>query len=498
MLSLDFAKGRLLYRLMSVCCCLAFGMYGYDAGVLGGVQETKPFRDAMGNPTGTYIIPMIASSYTLAAAVCSLITSVLGMPLGRRGCILLGDILVIVGGSLQASAWSVAQMIVGRVICGFGIGFISCAVPTYMAEMSITTKERGPEIGVQCIFLVGGCAVAYWIDFGFTRMDNQISWRFPIGFQTAFALVSAIGMFLLPDTPRWYYARGRHDEGDKILARLHDCAVDDEAVQEMRRSIVSSIEFEEESKQFNVLDLFWDRTKLRVGHRIRVAFLLLSMQQMMGINLSVYYSTIIFGQIGLSSFLSQLLAAVMNTTFALGSLLLPGTIERFGRRKIMIYSAVGLTICMTVFVAMIGLSNPTPATQWTAVSAAFLYNFIFGYGWIGVAWLYGPEIAPLRFRHVGGAAAAFGEWLFCFITVFAGGIGLQNVGWKMWLWCLLSCAAAIPFVYYFCPETTGKTLEEIDLLFTKEDLSNSASNVGSWGDEGKEGFEFEHEEKIHA
>lgn len=60
---------------------------------------------------------MIASSYTLAATVCALFTSIMGMPLGRRGCILLGDILVIIGGSLQASAWSVAQIITGRVIC---------------------------------------------------------------------------------------------------------------------------------------------------------------------------------------------------------------------------------------------------------------------------------------------------------------------------------------------------------------------------------------------
>jgi MFS family permease len=103
-------------------------MYGYDAGVLGGVQTTKPFLDAMGHPTGTYVIPMIASSYTLAAAVCSLAVTILGMPLGRRGCILMGDALVIVGASIQASSWSVAQIIVGRVLCGFGIGFISCSV----------------------------------------------------------------------------------------------------------------------------------------------------------------------------------------------------------------------------------------------------------------------------------------------------------------------------------------------------------------------------------
>ena len=151
-------------------------MYGYDAGVLGGVQTTKPFLDAMGNPTGTYVIPMIASSYTLAAAVCSLAVSVLGMPLGRRGCILMGNALVIVGASIQASSWSVPQIIVARCICGFGIGFISCSVPTYMAEMSIDSKERGPEVAVQCVWLISGVALAYWIDFGFTRMTNQVSW----------------------------------------------------------------------------------------------------------------------------------------------------------------------------------------------------------------------------------------------------------------------------------------------------------------------------------
>lgn len=108
-----------------------------------------------------------------------------------------------------------------------------------------------------------------------------------------------------------------------------------------------------------------------------------------------------------------------------------------------------------------------------------------------MCWLYGPEIAPLKYRHLGGAAGAFGEWLFSFITVFAGGIALQNVGWKIWIWMLLSCAAAIPFVYFMCPEvcvllyrpppsslttwqTTGKTLEEIDLLFAKSSLSDSA------------------------
>ena len=114
---------------------------------------------------------------------------------------------------------------------------------------------------------------------------------------------------------------------------------------------------------------------------------------MPGINLSVYYSTVIFSQVGLSSFLAQLLAAIMNTLFAAGTVPLVFTIERVGRRGVLMWSAVVLTICMVVFVTMIGLPNTTVATQWTAVAAIFVYNIVFGYGWIGVCWLYGPEVS---------------------------------------------------------------------------------------------------------
>ncbi|OJJ79112.1 uncharacterized protein ASPGLDRAFT_77824 [Aspergillus glaucus CBS 516.65] len=422
-------KEKALYRVMRLCCCLV-----YDAGVLGGVQETRPFHEALGNSTGSYIIPMVASSYTLAATVCALAVSWLGMPLGRRGCI---------------------------------------------AEMSLTEKERGPEVAFQCIFLVSGCAFAYWVDFGFTRLNNQISWRFPMAFQAGLAVVSGVGMFLLPGTPRWYYIRGRFQEGDEILSRLHDRAVSDPAVQEMRQSVLSSLEHEaEQTKRLNVLDLLWDRTDLRVGRRIRVAFLTLSVQQMMGKQISflqtlsprlkhssqestsLFTSVTIFSQIGLSFTMCQLLAAVMNTTFAMGSFLLPFTIERFGRRRIMMYLAAALTICLTVLVTMIGSPEPTLAKQWVAVAVIVIYNLIFGYGWIGVCWLYGPEIAPLQFRHVGGTAAAFGEWLFCFFTVFAGGIGLEKGGRGD-----INRGGSIPFVYFFMPETI---LEEIDYIFVKQ------------------------------
>lgn len=83
----------------------------------------------------------------------------------------------------------------------------------------------------------------------------------------------------------------------------------------------------------------------------------------------------------------------MNTLFAIGTLFLPSTVERFGRRPILLWTAVGCTVCMLIFVTMICLPNQTTATGWTAVAAVILYNFFFGYGYAGVPWLYGVEVS---------------------------------------------------------------------------------------------------------
>lgn len=107
--------------------------------------------------------------------------------------------------------------------------------------------------------------------------------RFPIGFQAFFAIVSLAGMLVLPDTPRWYYARHRVEEGDRVLQRLHNLPIEHEDVQLMKREILHSIHLEENNENhLSISSLFWDKTQLQVGRRIRISFLILSIQQMMG------------------------------------------------------------------------------------------------------------------------------------------------------------------------------------------------------------------------
>ena len=110
-----------------------------------------------------------------------------------------------------------------------------------------------------------------------------LSKRFPNAFQACFAIISGAGLLLLPDTPRWYYARGRIEDGDKVLMQLHDLPMEHENIQQQRREILNSISLEsEDENKLTIKSLFWDETELRVGRRVRISFLILSIQQMMG------------------------------------------------------------------------------------------------------------------------------------------------------------------------------------------------------------------------
>ncbi|KAL4891169.1 general substrate transporter [Aspergillus ambiguus] len=473
-----YIQGRKLQRLARFTCSVGFLIEGYQAGVLGGVQDTRPFLDAIGNPTGTETIPMIASSYTLAAAFMSIVVMFIGMPLGRRWCIIIGNFLIAIGGVIQAASYSVPQMIVGRVLCGFGISFITCNVPMYMSEISLHAGSRGPEVAINCSALLAGVALSYWVSFGFTRMTNQISWRMPIAIQSIFAIWSGTGMLCCPDTPRWYYARRRIDEADATLARLHGVyrggttnIRDFPELQAIKSDVMKSFEVEtEEENGLTLLSLVWDNTPLRVGRRVRISFMILAIQQMNGINMLVYYMTLIFKEVGLSGFMASLLAAVSLTVQWGGSLVCIPTIERIGRRRIMMFTATVETCCMLIFVILNLIKQKSLATQWTAAMVMFPYLFMYGWGWVGCPWLYGPEIAPLKYRHIGAAAGLLGVWLFTFITVFAGGIALQTVGPIIWVWPLCFNFIGVVFVYFMCPDPTGKTLEEIDALFAKDEM----------------------------
>jgi len=126
---------------------------------------------------------------------------------------------------------------------------------------------------------------------------------------------------------------------------------------------------------------------------------------------------------------------------------------------------VGQSVFMACFTGL--LSSPGPKTGAAAAAMLFCWIAVFGPTWGPVTYVYSCEIMPLRYRHLGFSLSVSCQWIAAFITVFAGPIAIadKSVGWHTWIWFLVFNVIAIPYVYFACPETRGRTLEQIDLIF---------------------------------
>lgn len=124
--------------------------------------------------------------------------------------------------------------------------------------------------------------------------------------------------------------------------------------------------------------------------------------------------------------LVSLLSGVLNIFFALGCVPLYFTVERVGRRSVLLYGAMAMTTLIAIFTVLVAVGSGDTSIQWASIGIIFIFLFVFGYSWQGCVWLYCSEIAPLEYRHIGAAATASGEWLMTFITVFAGRKGIHS------------------------------------------------------------------------
>jgi MFS family permease len=164
--------------------------------------------------------------------------------LGRRRSVMLGASIMILGVIIQVTSFPghvpLAQFIVGRVVTGVGNGINTSTIPTYQAECSRTTN-RGLLICIEGGIIAFGTLIAYWIDFGASYGPDNLTWRFPIAFQIIFGIGIIVGMWHMPESPRWLFTRERYQEGEEVIASLWDEEVNSHHVQLQKTLILDSI-----------------------------------------------------------------------------------------------------------------------------------------------------------------------------------------------------------------------------------------------------------------
>jgi len=311
--------------------------------------------------------------------------------------------------------------------------------------------------------ITGGICLSYWLDFGFSFLDpNQIAWRFPLAFQIIFALGILIFVLELPESPRWLILKGREDEALNVLAALSDLPAGDPLIHNEFVEIKDTV-LEMAKGSFREL-LTMDEN--RHFHRTVLAYVNQVFQQISGINLITYYAATIYqNEIGLSGITSRLLAAANGTEYFMASWIAVFIIEKIGRRKLMLFGAVGMSASMVILAVMTKIGGAGPGI--VAAAFLFIFNTFFAVGWLGMTWLYPAEIVPLRIRAPANAVATSANWLFNFMVVMITPVSFSSIGYQTYIIFAVINAFIVPVTYFFYPETAYRSLEEMDSIFRK-------------------------------
>ncbi|OAQ95808.1 hypothetical protein LLEC1_01685 [Akanthomyces lecanii] len=432
--------------------CPAFTCYGYNLSVAGGLLTLQsfvqmfPLLDTI-NTSGSEqshnstIQGTVVALFTVGGMFGSLSCIYLGDRLGRKRVIQIAAIVTIVGAMLMASSFHLAQFIVARLVLGFGTGGYLATVPVWQAEISRASK-RGAHVVMDGIFIGSGVSMALWIDFGFFFVaGSSVAWRFPLAFQAVLLLFVAFFITLFPESPRWLVKKDRIEEAREILAVLNDDQPDSEAIsneiQEIRHSLSVCGSLSWKAMLTNGEQRFFHRTVLAAGGQI--------FQQMCGINLISMYATTIFEQyLHMSPIKSRILAAAMAMTQAL--------------------CAAGMSVAMAMLAGTTSATTNNAALV-VAVVCLFAFQFIYTVGYSGLTFLYATEVAPLQLRAAISAVSTTAVWIFNFLLAEVTPVGFNIISYRYYIIFAVLNASIVPMVFFFYPETSGRSLEEIDEIF---------------------------------
>ncbi|KAL2142357.1 hypothetical protein VTI28DRAFT_1249 [Corynascus sepedonium] len=485
--------GRPLQWAITTTAGAGFLLFGYDQGVMSGLLTGKAFTAQFpeidtteGGAGGSASLQgTVVAIYEIGCFFGAIIALLIGEKFGRRKTIMLGCLILCLGGALQACAYGIPHMIVGRIVAGLGNGLNTSTIPVWHSEL-MQADVRGKGLSIELAINIFGVMTAYWVDYGMSFVDDSsVQFRFPLALQCLFALVTLLGIIVLPESPRWLLAHGDIDNARHILWSLlpdaKETDINNDVVQQEISDIQHAIDEERKAAEgggFKALlkngpQKFFYRTMLGIGGQF--------MQQLSGINLITYYAPVIFEQsVGMSHDLALLLSGFNGVAY-FSSLIPIWTIDRLGRRKLMLFAVVGQGACMAILAGTV--SNGGHAAGIVAVVMLFMFNFFFAVGLLAIPWLLPAEYAPLAIRTKAAALATASNWIFTFLVVEITPVSITNIQWRTYIYFSVFNFVFVPLVYFFYPETRNLSLEQIDKLFTGEKVMlHWTPSMGSIGD----------------
>ncbi len=472
-------EGRKLRVLITFICITGFSLFGYDQGLMSGILSNADYMDTFPAVKGssrhaTVIQGTVTSCYELGCFFGALTALWAGERYGRRPMMLFGALVLTIGTFITIfpfkGHWALGHFIIGRVVTGVGNGFNTATIPMYQSELS-RPEMRGRLVNLEGSFVAVGTFLAYWIDFGLSYASGSVSWRLPISIQIIFSVTFLVGILGLPESPRWLVSKGKISEACYVLGKNKGIPYDDdEIIAEITavRDAVSKFD----KKQLTIKEI-WNSGKHQYFKRMVVGASGQFFQQFTGCNAAIYYSTILFeNTIGLSRRMSLTLGGVFSTVYALFTIPSFFMVDKLGRRPLFFIGAIGQGVAFIIAFACL-----IPDTVESAKGAAFgLFLFIafFAFTLLPLPWVYPPEINSLRTRTFATSVSTCTNWLCNFAVVMFTPIFINQSKWGCYLFFALVNFSYVPFIYFFYPETAGRALEEIDIIYAKAYVENKS------------------------
>ncbi|KAI1142353.1 general substrate transporter [Hypoxylon sp. FL0543] len=474
MVYLPSPSGKWQLICLTLTNSVSMAHFGYDQGIFAGALISADFLEVFPETKAPGISGITSSCFSLGAFFGCLASFLLGDRLGRKKPIYVGLVVNVIGVVLQIAAYHLPQMIVGRVLNGFGMGILSSTCPVFMAETS-PSPIRGKLVVLGSLCNTVGFCIANWMNYALFDNNGPSQWRFPLGFQLIFPLIVVTFLPLTVESPRWLLLEGRASDARRMLARIRgiEYNLNDKDLNDDLRSIQKVLEQEQATRVSNV-DVLFCRDSLQTARRLLLSCGTQLMQQFSGVNaLGYYLPTLLIESVGVSSPYARLLTGA-NASLYLGAAFVCLVLVDFvGRRKLMMYGSVAMGSCYLIAAITLKEANLHPEEKAglgkVTVSMFFLYYFCYGTSFAKVPWVYNSEINSLGWRTRGAAAATATNWMSGFVIIQFTKVGVDNLGWAFYLLFAGFCWSFLPIVFLFYPETSRRTLEDMDEIFRHRD-----------------------------
>jgi sugar porter (SP) family MFS transporter len=437
-------------------------LFGYDTGVISGALL---FIRQDFAPLSPFLEGIIVSFLLVGAVVGALSGGPLSDRFGRRPTTLLAAIIFGVGALAVAFAPSVSLIIFGRFLLGLGVGLASMIVPLYIAEIA-PADRRGALVSLNQLMITIGILLSYIVGVIFAPIEG---WRYMFGVALIPALILGIGMFMLPESPRWLFEHGRIDKARAVLGRSRSPEEIDQELREMGE--IKRQEQEQSQARVSYKELLapYVRPALVIGIGLAI------FQQITGINTVIYYAPTILQGVGFSEG-----GAIAATAVGVGlvnvgfTILAVRIIDRAGRRPLLIIGLIGMIISLALLGVVFSLDATSGAAGILATVCLGLYIASFAISLGPVFWLMISEIYPLRIRGTAMSVASIANWGSNFLVALSFPVLLATLGGagSFWLFAVLGIVAWF-FVYFWVPETKGRSLEEIEASFRGTSIASS-------------------------